>query len=40
VLHNCVVWSGAQVPDGAMAEGAIITGDTAVDSQLWEKKIA
>ncbi|MBM9616541.1 NTP transferase domain-containing protein [Desulfobulbus rhabdoformis] len=40
VLHNCVVWSGAQVPKGAMAEGAIITGDTAVDSQLQDEDIA
>ena len=35
VLHNCVVWPGARVPAGVQAQGAIITGNTAVDQALW-----
>jgi len=37
VLHNCVVWPGAQVPPGARAEGAIITGAAEVDQDLWKR---
>jgi mannose-1-phosphate guanylyltransferase len=35
VLHNCVVWPGARVPQGKRAHGAIITGNAAVDRAIW-----
>ena len=34
-LHNCVVWPGAEVPAGARAECAIITGAAEIDQPLW-----
>jgi len=37
MLHNCVVWPGAEVPAGVRAEGAIITGSPEIDRPLWDR---
>ena len=35
-LRDCVVWPGAVVPAGGRVQGAIITGDAAIDAPLWQ----
>ncbi len=37
MLHNCVVWPGAEVPPGVRVESAIITGVAEVDQVLWNR---